>query len=157
MDQVRSYILSVITAAMICAVIMKLTAGKGIQSQGIKLTATLFLAFSVLRPIVETNIGDITSIVPNIQADGAFAAAEGEDIARTALREGIKERSEAYILDKAMGLGAVVVPTVTVSNGDIPVPESVRIEGEVSPYVKTKLSIILENGLGIPKEAQTWI
>lgn len=157
MDQIRSYILSVITAAMICAVIMKLTDGKGTQTAIVKMIAALFLAFSVIRPIMGTSIGDITSIIPRFQADGASAAAEGDDISRTALRTGIKERAEAYILDKALGFGAVVDATVTVSIGDIPVPETVRIEGEVSPYVKTKLSIILENELGIPKEAQTWI
>lgn len=157
MDQIRSYILSVITSALICAVIMKLNVGKGTQSEVVKMIAALYLAFCVISPITGIDIRDITSYIPELQADGDSAAAQGEGISRAALREGIKERTEAYILDKALELGAEVVPIVTVSQEDIPVPESVCIEGEVSPYVKTKLTIILENELGIPREAQTWI
>lgn len=157
MDLIREHILGIITAAIICSVIMKLTAGNGTQSTVIKMITALFMTFSVMSPFVDLNIDDITSFVPQLYADGTSASAKGQAISTDALREGIKERAEAYILDKALGFGTAVEVTVTVSCQQIPVPESVRIEGEVSPYVKTKLSIMLENELGIPKEAQTWI
>jgi hypothetical protein len=46
---------------------------------------------------------------------------------------------------------------VTVSTDALPIPVGVRIIGNVSPYVRTKLQQTLAEDLGIAKENQVWI
>lgn len=80
----------------------------------------------------------------------------GTKLADDARREIIKAEAEAYILDKAGSYGLQLEVCVTLREDDIPVPESVCIAGAVSPYARTRLEILIENELGIPKERQLW-
>ena len=91
-----------------------------------------------------------------LQPQAQEAATAGEQQAKSALRESIKQRTEAYILDKAKTLAAQVAVEVTLSNEAIPVPIAVRISGNISPYARMQLQTILQEELGIPKEAQAW-
>jgi hypothetical protein len=45
---------------------------------------------------------------------------------------------------------------VTLSDELPPVPVEVRLSGDISPYIKTRLQSILEDDLGISKENQIW-
>ena len=69
----------------------------------------------------------------------------------------IKEQSQAYILDKAVSLGADISVAVTVSETTPPTPIEITVKGAVSPYVKTVLKDYLKEQFGIPEEAQKWI
>ncbi len=73
-----------------------------------------------------------------------------------ALSDIIKSRCEAYILDKAAGMDLSLTVEVGVSADEMPVPKTVRISGNISPYKKSKLKSILVNDLGIEEEDQTW-
>ena len=84
------------------------------------------------------------------------AVAEGEQQTKTALARLIKQRTCAYILDKAQALNVALEVEVTLSDDDIPVPEAVRLKGKVSPYAKGRLQTIIAEDLGIEKERQTW-
>ena len=69
----------------------------------------------------------------------------------------IKQKTQAYILDKAHSFGCNPDVEVTLGDGPSPVPESVRITGEVPFSVRKDLEKLLEQELGISKENQQWI
>lgn len=153
----KQYLLSVVVAAIIGGLVTKLLGEKGTQGAVVKLAAGLFLAFTIIAPLRSYQLMDFSGF-SSIYASGAEAmVADGKNQARQALQESIKQRCEAYILDKAQSLNVELDVEVTVSDDDIPVPESVRLVGPVSPDAKTRLTRILTEDLGISKEEQTWI
>lgn len=85
---------------------------------------------------------------------GNWRRPAGELESRNAIAASIKAQTEAYILDKAAELGASVQAEVSV-NADLR-PDGAVLTGNVSPYVKSRLSALLETQLGIAKEALVW-
>ena len=97
---------------------------------------------------------DITDVW---QAEAADAIAQGENSARAEWEQGISDRVEAYILDKAAQYGAQLTVTVALGSDAIPLPQRVTIQGNISPYGKTQLQSWIAENLGIAKEDQVWI
>ena len=67
----------------------------------------------------------------------------------------IKQRTEAYILDRASAMDAQI--KVSVSLGKDGIPKSVRITGRISPMNRSRLTDVIAADLGIPREQQEWI
>lgn len=155
MESLRQYIFSVTAAAVICAVLTHISAGAGKSSGIIKLLCGLFLAFTVIRPIADIQIDEFTDYTLRIEEDAEEAISAGEDFAQNSLAAIIKQETEAYILDKASALGAEIRIDVILS--DDTVPKEVYIQGNLSPYAKSKLQEILSEDIGIAKEYQIWI
>lgn len=156
MDALREYIFSVTAAAILCACVRSIAGEKGAAARVVKLICGLFLAFTVIRPVARIQLSDFAVFTSEIQLEAAAAATMGEDYAAESLEEIIKQQVRTYILDKAQALGAQVEVAVTLSDGPQPVPDSVTIIGPVAPYARSQLQKILEEDLGIPKEAQQW-
>lgn len=153
MEALRQYILSVVTAAMLCGIVTGLFPS-GTGKQVVRLICGLFLAYTVLAPISRGELPNLTDFSLGIPEEAAQAVAVGENLARDSMAEIIKSETEAYILDKARSLQAEV--TVEVSVNEENVPNSVTVSGAVSPYVRRQLQRILESDLGIAKENQKW-
>lgn len=153
MGLIRSYILSVIAASIICAISVRLA---GARAPVIKLVASLFLAFTVMRPIVDVDLSGLIASIPSAYSALTASASDWETIGTQALHNGIQAQTEAYILREATLLGAQIDVEVELSEDDIPVPEAITIYGNVSPYQKAKLTHTLISGLGIGKEALIW-
>ncbi|HIT33040.1 MAG TPA: hypothetical protein IAC31_00200 [Candidatus Faecousia intestinigallinarum] len=156
MALIGKYLVSVAAAAILCGIVTTLLGKKGTISAVIKLVCGIFLCFTVLRPWKSSGLADWTDFTGDIAADASGAVQRGETAAREAMAESIKSQTEAYILDKAAALEAVVRVEVTLMEGDPPLPGSVEIKGNISPYAKARLSQVLEEELGIPKEEQRW-
>lgn len=157
METVRTYLLGVIAAAIVCGIVTRILGDKGTQGAMAKLIAGLFLAFTVIRPVADLSIGSVADLTDQYSAAGADAAAEGERMTREALALSIKSQTEAYILDKAEALNVTLTVEVTLSEEDIPTPASVCLTGKVSPYAKQRLQTVIADDIGIDKEHQTWI
>lgn len=157
MEQLKEYVVSVVAAAIIVGIITGLLHKKDLSALLIRMIGGLFLAFTVVRPVVAMDIVDIGSYIAAFSESGADAAAQGENLADETYRLYIKSETEAYILDKADALGAQLEVEVTLDDGDIPIPTGIRIEGSVSPYAKACLREMLVRDLGILEENQLWI
>ena len=157
MGELRIYLLNVCAASTFCACVKSLTVEKSTGGKILKLICGLFLALTVVQPFADISINDFTLFTADIQEDARAAVSEGEEYVRISLRDIIKDETEAYILDKAEALGADIEVDVTVSGDYQPIPKSVCIIGNVSPYAKARLENILEEDLGIGKEGQLWI
>lgn len=156
MNSVGAYILRVTAAAIICGLISGIVGTKGTLASVVKLITGLFLCFSVISPILKVNVGNFTGYLEDLQVSGDEIVAEGEIEAKKELETIIKSKTEAYILDKAASYGAELAVEVSVDTSQMPVPDAVRVSGQISPYGKKQLQQIIANDLGIALEAQIW-
>ena len=143
------YILSVTAAAVLAAILRCLAAGKLT-----KLLTGLFLAVTVLSPLVRLEIPDPARWLEDYMADGEAAAQAGEKKAKEYSAVIISAEMEAYILDKAASLGCVLDAEVRLDDGGL--PESVTLSGNLSPADKAELTRILGRDLGLGEEALVW-
>ena len=157
MAGIREYILSVSAAAIICGVVGALSQGKTTATQLIKLCSGIFLSLIVISPLADIDLTNFADLTFSHISAAEEAASMGKNLAVDAMTDIIKKRCEAYILDKAKALGAKITVEITVSQDEIPVPQAVVIEGNVSPFAKSQLVSLLCDQLGIPKEDQKWV
>ena len=157
MDSVRSYLLSVTTAAIICGIIMGIFGKKGTIGVVVKLLCGMFLAVTVISPVLELNLNELDLYLSDLQTVSDSAVQTGVHSARESLCLGIKEQTEAYILDKALGWNTDLEVEIVLSDEALPIPIEVRLYGDVSPYTRNFLTRMIESDLGIPREAQIWI
>lgn len=157
MDTLRQYILSVTAAAILCGVLRDLIPEKGAAGQLLKLISGIFLAFVAISPVKELEIPNLQAYMDVFSAQGEVFSDQGKDLSADAIAGIIKDRSEAYILDKAGVLAAEISVEVELTDDPIPAPAAVRFYGSVSPYARAALETMIETELGIPKEDQIWI
>jgi len=156
MDEIRQYLISVTAAAIFCGVITGLVGKKGAAHTVIKLLSGLFLAYTVIAPWTRIKISDISHYTSDLSASAQQYVQSGTDYANLQTASIIKERSEAYILDKAVSMGLNIQVDITLTTNVPSVPESAVITGAVSPYAKERLQVCFANDLGIPKEKLVW-
>ena len=157
MQNLGRYILSVTAAAILLGILQTLAGKKGGSGALIQLIGGLFLTFTIIAPVANIRLDALWELPWELTAEGNAIAAQGESLSQNQLRAIIKERSEAYILDKALSYQTTLEVEVTLSQDEIPAPASVRLQGSVSPYARTALQQWLQDDMGIPKENQLWI
>jgi len=150
----KDYLFSITTAAMICGIPVVILGKKGGSVAVINLICGLFLTFTVIRPIVNIRINDLSIFAEDISSSAENAVADGERMAEKTMTEIIKARTQTYILDKAAALGLTMEVEV---NLDGMIPTSVILKGSVSPYNKAQLTTQIAHELGISPEDQQWI
>lgn len=156
MNSVGAYILSLTAAAVIGGLISGIVGTKGALASVVKLIMGLFLCFSVISPFLKVNVGNLTGYLEDLQVSGDEIVMEGESAVKKELETIIKSKTEAYILDKAASYGAELAVEVSVDSSQMPVPNAVRVSGQISPYGKKQLQQIIAKDLGITLEAQIW-
>lgn len=155
MESVKQYVISVTAAAIVCGVLNTMLKKGGMHAL-VKLLCGFILAFTFLNPIGKLELMSLPDNSKPEYPSGSDMAQEGELYARNSMAEIIKEQTRAYILDKANELDLNLDVEVYLSEGAIPIPESVRITGQLSEYARQKMEAYLEKDLGIPKENQIW-
>ena len=156
MDSMTQYIMSILTASILCAIMNDLVAQKGVHSGLIKLITGILMSVTLISPLVRFEIGDLEGYFGWIASDAEAAAAYGENMARDSMGQVIKEQTEAYILDKADFWKLNLTVEVTLSETNPPVPCSVVLSGSASPYARRQLSQWISSELGIAEEQQVW-
>lgn len=156
MDSLREYLLSVLGAAVVCSVLRQFMAGKGPGYNLGKMLCGLFLLFTFLSPLSRLQWQMPFDSLEDIRLEGQQIAFSGAEKTKAELRNGITQRINAYILDKAASFDADLTVSVILSDAQIPVPVKVTISGAVSPYGKAQLQAVIERDLGIAKEDQIW-
>ena len=152
MSGIGSYILLVTAAALLVSILRKLT-GSGGMGELVKLLGGVFLAVTVLSPLVKLELPEL-SWLDDFSEEGQAAARDGEALARDYSAAIISRELEAYILDKAAILGAELTAAVKLDDEGMPV--SVILSGEISPGNRAALARIIEQELGLGEEAQIW-
>ena len=156
MEQVSKYVLSLVCAAVLSGIVTRLPCQDTFLKKLIQTVAGIFVLFTLIQPFSGIKIKDPASWLEELSMDGKDAAAEGEKWTNNALQQSIKNQIEAYILDKAATIGASLEVEVVMSKDSLPVPVSVVLNGDISPYDKVQMAGILERELGITGENQIW-
>lgn len=155
MGKLESFGLSVVSAALVVAIITGLFRKNDASAVLVKMIAGLFLAFTVIRPLVTLDVMRLGTYLDTFSEAGRDASQAGENLAQDTYRSYIKSETQAYILDKARDYGATL--EVDVELDDRAIPCGAELTGSVSPYAKAALSHAMETELGILKENQRWI
>ena len=155
MQDIREYLLGVIAAACICAIVTQIPGKSSFPGVVIKLIAGIFMLLSLVSPLTDVRLKPISAIT-DVSRQANEITASAEDSTRESIAQIIKERTQAYILDKAESLGADLSVEITLSEDSIPTPVGVSISGNISPYSKKILSQTIAQDLGIDTEAQIW-
>ena len=155
MEAVGRYLVCVAGAALISGIVLGIVKDSA-HKELLKMICGIALLLCVIRPVANIPVSGISRFALPYREEASAAASEGEEYARAQLCEIIKAETEAYILDKAYELDAVICVEVILSTDEIPLPVAIRISGEVSPYAKQKLQQIIAQELNIAKENQIW-
>ena len=154
MQGLAEYVISITAAAFVCGIVRNLMP-KGTAKEILRLVGGLFLAFTVIRPVANIQIPDLTIVEDLHRQEAAAAVSQGENMVLESLAGSIKQELEAYILDKARELRLEVKVQVLLSDSGY-LPESVRLEGEASPHARKELLHILTEELGLQEENIQW-
>ena len=155
MAAIGAYIVSVSATSLICGIICSLMKESG-SAKTLRMVCNLILMLAVVRPFVNHRKLDLSEIPVPKYEDGHSWIEDAQMLSRNALADIIKDRTEAYILDKAAAMGAAITVVVSVSGDEPPVPVGVEISGPVSPYLKLRLEEMIQEDLNIAKENQVW-
>ena len=149
------YILSVISAAVVTAIICSFFQKKGGTAGVIRMICGLFLAFVAISPLADLDFSNLEAYLDAFTLEAGDLADAGKNMAREAEGDIIKASVQSYIMDKAETLGAHITAEVMLDQDNIPL--SVELEGNLSPYAKARITGIIADDLGITKEHQIWI
>ncbi len=150
------YLIGICCAALLCAIVTGVLGNKGAVGAAVKLICGIFMMMTLISPLVDVRLQKLDSVFEGITMEADALAAEGEISSRNQIAAIIKEKSEAYILDKAGELGAQISVEVTLSGDAVPVPVGTHITGNLSPYARKQLADLLTKDLGIAGEEQRW-
>lgn len=156
MDGIREYLIGVVAAALVCGVVASLVSDKTVIGLSVKFIAGLLMALVVVRPWVSISFDELFGWSEDIGVDGMDYAHSGETMAHEAYRTSIKQQMETYILDEAKALDCALTVEVILSDDDIPVPKTVTLSGDISPYARQVITTLLTERLGINQEGQIW-
>jgi len=151
----RSWVLGIAGAAMICAFAAALTPKSGVKKV-VSLLCGVVMAAALLSPLGKLELSDYGLNLTKYRVGAAELTAEGEKLRESLDRSIIEEKTEAYILDKAQSMGAVVngaKVTMQWSTEGFWYPVGAELQGDYHEA----LSRLLEAELGIPQKEQRWI
>ena len=152
MDAIRRYVITLTAAAMLCALVKAITAGRKGQEKILSLVCGIFLLATALGPLLR--LPDLSDPTAQVQAEADRMASQAEDETKRQMAAIISEEAASYILDKADALGLQLEVQVELDAELLPC--GVRLQGAASPYARSQLSGQIETELGIPKERQVW-
>ena len=152
MDAIRRYVITLTAAAMLCALVKAITAGRKGQEKILSLVCGIFLLATALGPLGLLRLPDLSDPTAQVQAEAGRMASQAEDETKRQMAAIISEEAASYILDKADALGLQLEVQVEAEL----LPCVGRLQGAASPYARSQLSGQIETELGIPKERQVW-
>lgn len=126
---------------------------EGSSGKLVRLLCGICMVLTVLRPIPGLALPDLSRYLSDLDADSRAAVTAGTQLARDAQLDGIKQRTETYILDKAQAMGLALRVEVTLVDG---YPGAVTVSGHATDAEKALLEEMILRDLGISKENQVW-
>jgi len=156
MREIGQYLLSIIGVSMLISLlqsVVQTSAGK----RTVNMVGGLLLILAVLSPLSKPDPASLQQILSRTMMDAeemrTGIAVENREI----LAALIREKTQAYIWDKAMQLNTELSVQVTLQeDAGFPYPCHVVLCGSVAPAVQKQLSRMITEDLGIPPEEQEW-
>lgn len=156
MDQITQYVLMILSASILSSVALQIVGKNSAMAAIIKMLTALFLLLTVVRPVINTELTELSDLFEDIEISADMYVFEGETMANNERKIIIKDRVEAYISDRALFYGVSLDVDVADINEETMQPGSVFLRGDISPYTKGLLQKEIANDLGIPEDKQIW-
>ena len=155
-ESIRAYLLAVVAAAMLTALVLALVP-EGPVRRVCRLACGLVLILVTLSPLGTLDVTALSRALSRLSIETDAAQTGVEVRSRALICSIIKQKMEAYILDKAAGLGLTVTADVSVDDsGAYPYPARVTITGSAGADARRALTESIERELAIPEERQEW-
>lgn len=155
MEAVAKYILTLCCGALICGVLLSITGSDGPGASVRRMICGMFLVLLAISPLKQLDFRELDRDFAFFSEAAEAAAMDGKKQAGTALDEGISERCQTYILDKAGELSVSLEAEVEVDSSTH-FPVSVLLTGTVTPGQKQILADYIAQNLGIERSRQEW-
>lgn len=157
-ESLRSWIISIICAAMFCGIVISITP-KGRVHSAVKLLCGIVMIFSILSPITKLNFSEYSENLAKYKERAAELAESADDYNDKLSRTFIEDKCAAYILDKAESCGAELNSVAVSAEWSMDgywYPNTAEIVCSCSDELTRRLSSWIEAELGITKERQVW-
>lgn len=149
MSGLTAYLMRLICAAFVCAFVQSVAG----SSQGLRrLIAGIFLTLTALSPMGDLELPDFD--LDRLRADAQAAVMEGERQAEEMQTDIIMEACEAYIWNKAAGMGLELQIHLELDGQSLPC--SVELTGAASPRERRLLTQMITQDLGMEREDVIW-
>lgn len=154
---VGTYLLSVAVAALLAALVQSLLPKGGVR-RAAGFAGGLVLILAVVSPVARLEYDDLAKSIARIQTETEQLQTGVSTGSREILSQIIKQRCEAYILEKARNLGLSLEVTVTLQDdGTYPYPAAAVLKGTFTQAQRGALTAEISQNLGIPARQQEWI
>ena len=157
MAELKAYLLRVVSICVLTALARAFPV-KGAVRKAMELTCGLLVLLTILQPLVRIDVSEISSAIGRLITQTADAERESRAYNARLTADVIKEKTEAYIWDKATE--EKFTPTevsVEVSfGGTYPYASGVVIGGAYTDLQKKRIGSWIESTLAIPEDRQQW-
>lgn len=157
MENIRQYLLRMICAALLIAVVTAFFDKKSSSGAVMRIISTSFILIAAISPFVHFDFHGLREYWDSISMTAEINSLTGQQVKKDASGEIIKQEIASYILDKAVQYHADLQVNVILADDALQSPQYIEIEGNISPYGKAQLQTMISNNLGVPKENQRWI
>jgi len=157
-EALREYLLSVVAASLLAAVLLSLTP-RGAAQRTLRFLCGLLLLLTALGPLARLDLERLAASLSHARIEAEQTAREVETGSAELIAAIIKEQTEAYIWDKAEAIGALPRRvTAEIQTGEAgPYPCGVTIAARCTNGQKRRLAAWIERELAIAPERQEWV
>ena len=157
MGAVRSWLLAVIAASLLCAVAGALMPPGPVKRVG-RLVCGLVLIGAMLSPLRLLDLEGGQRWLEGYLASVQSREAELEETVNSQIKVIIEQKYAAYIVDKAAQLGLACRARVkcALSEDGLYLPVRTEVDGSMTADVQGKLIRVIESELGVPAQAQIY-
>lgn len=157
MSGVRTWLLTVISAAVLCALADCLMPAGPVKRVG-KLVCGLVLLCAVLPPAVNLDLAGGRAWLEGWFEELELREAELEEQASGEMKVVIEQKYAAYIVDKAAEMGVVCTAKVNCRAGEegLLLPDGTEVSGCFTDTEQSALTQLIWTDLGVPEERQVY-
>ena len=151
----RGFLLALTAAAVVVSLLQSLLP-KGTARRIAVFAGGLVMILAVMSPLMDLNEHTLTRIISDVLVEHEAMETGIRTENREVLSSIIKDRTEAYILDKAEESGLSLQVEVELDESDYPCPIGVKLKGEYTDDQRKHLTAVIEHDLGISEDSQQW-
>ena len=157
MGGLRAWLLSLICAAVLCALARALMPPGAVKRVG-GLVCSLVLLAAVLSPAVELSPQAAQAWLAQLTDGQAQREAELHQQLEDGIKPIIEQEFAAYIVDKAAEWGLAVTARVecAASEGGLYLPHRTWVSGPLPQEARARLTGLIQSDLGVPEERQAY-
>lgn len=152
----REWLLTIISASLLCAVADSLMPDGSVKQVG-KLVRGLVLLCAVLMPAAHFDLADGQQWMEDYLATLEQQEEELREQYGMGLKAVIEEECAAYIVDKAADLGVICTAQVYCRLEDgLYLPDETQVTGKFTDVAQSQLTQLIWEDLGVPAVRQTF-